>query len=65
MQQGRMVRAPGQEEARENAAKVANRILPREAREQAGAAAEGRARVGVAVGARAEAKARAAVTVNI
>jgi len=62
-----MVRAPGQEEARGNAAKVANRILPREAREQAGPAAEvkARARVEVAVGAKAEAKARAAVTVKI
>ncbi len=64
-----MVRAPGQEEARENAAKVASRILPREALEQAWAAAEvkARARVEVAVEARvrAEAEVRAAVTVNI
>ena len=62
-----MVRAPGQEEARENAAKVASRILPREAREQAGAAAEVRAKakVEVAVEARAEAEAKAVVIVNI
>jgi hypothetical protein len=62
-----MVRAPRQEEARENAAKVANKILPREAREQAGAAAEvkARAKVEVAVGVRAEAEARAVVIVNI
>ena len=64
-----MVRAPRQEEARENAAKVANKILPREAREQAGAAAEVKAgaKVEVAVEARvrAEAEARAVVIVNI
>jgi len=58
-----MVRAPGQEEAREHAAKVANRILPREAREEARAEAEvkARARVEVAVGARVRAEAEARV----
>ena len=62
-----MVKDQRQEEARENAAKVANKILPREAREQAGAAAEVKARtkVEVAVGVRAEAEARAVVIVNI
>lgn len=64
-----MVKAPEQEEARENPAKVASKILPGEAREQAGAAAEvkARARVEVAVEARvrAEAEARAVVIGSI
>jgi hypothetical protein len=66
-----MVRAPKQEEARENAVK-APRILPREVREawdQAGAEAEVRARVKAEVVAEArveaEAPVRAVATVNI
>ena len=64
-----MDKAPRQEEVRENVVRVASRILPREAREQAVAEAEAKARakaeVAVEARVRAEAEARAVATGSI